>query len=43
MNARHSYLALEDNQKLVTQWFAALNTEMTVTERHDRTVMISVS
>ena len=38
MAARYSYLALEDDQKLVTEWFAALNTEMTVNERLDRTV-----
>ena len=38
MAARYSYLALEDDQKLVTEWFAALDTEMTVNERDDRTV-----
>lgn len=38
MAARYSYLALADDHKLVTDWFAALPAEMTVNERRDRTV-----
>lgn len=36
MPARYSYLALEDDHRLVTDWFSALPDEVTVSDRADR-------
>lgn len=36
MPARYSYLALEDDHRLVADWFAALPDEVTVSDRVDR-------
>ena len=39
MPARYSYLALEDDHRLVTDWFSALPDEVTVSDRADRRLL----